>query len=248
MYEKERCLSNIYALAKERGIKIGDLEENAGVSKGYLSRVAKPDYQGSPSIEVLDAMAHHLEVGIDYLVNYDPNALSESEQFVMRFLDKLATRTEAGKLEWRYETAAVLTAGDDAGVENPLVSVIEKVSDDRRKREYTHEYTSAIYEKRVTVSGNCYHARLPKANAEVYLNKVTYHSTPRNERLENFTDDIIEVYYVSPNIQPICSTYFVSDGLKQAVDHLYCLAASSPSRIALSSSLRSAMDAFIKGD
>ena len=46
MYDKARCLNNIYALAKERGIKIGDLEESAGVSKGYLSRVAKPDYQG----------------------------------------------------------------------------------------------------------------------------------------------------------------------------------------------------------
>ena len=30
MYEKARCLDNIYALAKERGIKIGDLEEKIG--------------------------------------------------------------------------------------------------------------------------------------------------------------------------------------------------------------------------
>ena len=79
MYDKTRCLNNIYALAKERGIKIGDLEESAGVSRGYLSRVAKPDYQGSPPIEMLDAVAKQLGVGIDYLVNYSPDAFSESE-------------------------------------------------------------------------------------------------------------------------------------------------------------------------
>lgn len=245
MYEKTRCLNNIYALAKEQGIRIGDLEESAGVSRGYLSRVAKPDYQGSPSIEMLDAVAHQLGVGIDYLVNFSADALSESEQFVMRFLDKLATQTEAGKLEWRYETAAALTAEDDAAVENPLVSVTGKYSEERKQRINTHVYTSAIYEKRVTVSGTCYHARLPKTNAEVYLNKVTYHNTPRNEKLEIHTEDIIEVYYADPAVQPVCSTYYVPDELKQAVNHLYRMAASSPSRIALSSSLRSAMSSFM---
>ena len=217
MYDKARCLNNIYALAKERGIKIGDLEESAGVSKGYLSRVAKPDYQGSPPIEMLDAAAKQLGVGIDYLVNYSPDAFSESEQFVMRFIDKLARQTEAGKLEWLYETEATLTAED-----------------------------SAIYEKAVTVSGTCYHAKLPNTQAQVWLNKVTYHGTPRNAYLENVTRDVIEVYLTDPGVQPICSTYYVSEELKNAVNTLYLQAASSPSRIALPQAVRSTMDAFLK--
>ena len=92
MFDKTRCINNIYSLAKERGIKIGDLEEGSGMSKGYLSRVAKPDYQGSPSIEMLDAVARQLGVGIDFLVNFDPDTLSENEQFVMKFVDKLKKR------------------------------------------------------------------------------------------------------------------------------------------------------------
>ena len=246
MYDKTRCLNNIYALAKERGIKIGDLEESAGVSKGYLSRVAKPDYQGSPSIEMLDAVAKRLGVGIDYLVNFSPDAFSDSEQFVMRFIDKLTTQTEAGKLEWLYETEATLTAADGSKADNPLVKPVRKYSEEGKQLTDTHEYTSGIYEKGATVSGTCYHARLPNTQARVWLNKVTYHGTPRNAFLENVTRDVIEVYLADPKVQPICSTYYVSEELKNAVNALYLQAASSPSRIALPQSVRTTMDAFLK--
>ena len=73
MYEKSRCIANIYDVAKKKNIKIGDLEESCGVSRGYLSRVNKPDYIGSPSIEVLDAIAARLGVGLDYIVSFDKN-------------------------------------------------------------------------------------------------------------------------------------------------------------------------------
>ena len=246
MFDKTRCINNIYSLAKERGIKIGDLEEGSGMSKGYLSRVAKPDYQGSPSIEMLDAMAHQLGVGIDFLVNFDPDVLSANEQFVMKFIDKLSTQTEAEKMEWLYETMTTLNAEDDSKVDNPLVSVTKQYSDDFDKWYDTHEYSSAIYEGYVTVSGTCYHAKLSTSHAEVYLNKVMYHNTPRNEKLENYVKDIIEVYLVDKSIQPICSTYYVSDALRSAVDNLYQMISSVPSKIALSQSTRSTMDFFIK--
>lgn len=246
MFEKTRCINNIYSLAKERGVKIGDLEEGSGVSKGYLSRVAKPDYQGSPSIEMLDAIAHQLGVGIDFLVNYDPDSLSSNEQFVMRFIDKLSTQTETEKMEWLYETMGTLTADDNSKVDNPLVSVKKEFSDELNRWYDTHEYSSAIYEGYVTITGTCYHAKLSTSHAEVYLNHVMYHNTPRNEKLQNYAEDIIEVYLVDKTVQPICSTFYVSDELRNAVDNLYQMISSTPSKIALSQSTRSTMDFFIK--
>ena len=74
MYDKARCLNNIYALAKERGIKIGDLEESAGVSRGYLSRVAKPDYQVKylmDNCEVYEGMLAGAKLYKDVLVPAD---------------------------------------------------------------------------------------------------------------------------------------------------------------------------------
>ena len=70
--------------------------------------------------------------------------------------------------------------------------------------------------------------------------------TPRNACLENVTRDVIEVYLTDPGVQPICSTYYVSEELKNAVNTLYLQAASSPSRIALPQAVRSTMDAFLK--
>ncbi len=247
MYDKTRCVNNIYTIAKEKGVKIGDLEENSGVSKGYLSRVAKPDYQGSPPIEMLDSIAHQLGVGIDFLVNFDPEKLSENEQFVMKFIDKLSTLTGAEKMEWLYETTTTLIADDNSKVDNPLVSVQKEYSDELNRWYDTHEYSSAIYEGYVTVTGTCYHAKLSTSHAEVYLNKVTYHNVPRNERLETTAHDIVEVYlFENKAVQPICSTYYVSDELKDAVNNLYQMVSSIPSKIALSQSTRSTMDFFIK--
>ena len=49
-FDKRRCMSAIYAIAKEKGVKIGDLEKEANVSTGYLSKLNKEENTSSPSI------------------------------------------------------------------------------------------------------------------------------------------------------------------------------------------------------
>lgn len=51
MFDKRLFISNIYQLAKERSVKIGDLEKKAGVSVGYLSRINKEDSNTVPTID-----------------------------------------------------------------------------------------------------------------------------------------------------------------------------------------------------
>ena len=53
MFDKKRCIENIYTIAKEKNIKIGDLEEKAGVSKGYLSRINKEDSSSVPGVDLI---------------------------------------------------------------------------------------------------------------------------------------------------------------------------------------------------
>ena len=64
-FDKSKCLGNIYHLVKERGLKIGDLEDQAGVSIGYLSRLNKDDNKSTPGIEFLLAVAQVLNVSLD---------------------------------------------------------------------------------------------------------------------------------------------------------------------------------------
>lgn len=247
MFDKSRCISTIYAFAKEKGIKIGDLEETAGVSKGYLSRINKEDSTSSPSIELLDSISRQLGVGIDYLVNFSPDTLSPNEQFVMKFIDKLMRMTTAGKIEWLVETSTILNAEDDTEVENPLVSLTKNFSDDANLWYDCHVYRSAIYEEGgADVSGACYHASIA-GGATVYLNYVTYAIPNGGGSFSSWNrqDGIIEIYIVRNGVKPICSTYYVADELKKAVKDLYAAAASTPSKIALSYDTRSVMQNLI---
>ena len=249
MFDKTRCINNIYALAKERGVKIGDMEEKAGMSKGYLSRVSKPDYQGSPSIEMLDSIASQLGVGIDFLVNYSTDTLSENEQFVMKFIDRLIQQTLAGKLEWQMETAANLNGDDASKVENPLVTVTKNYSPEADEWYYTHVYGSGIHEGGATICGTCYYAQLSTTQAKVFLNKVTYHNVKTDEPYRDYEHNVIEVYLYEQTVQtvqPVCSTFYVVEELKKMVCNLYQAAASVPSKIGLSPSARSTMEFFMR--
>ena len=89
MFDKKRCIDNIYVLAKEQGMKIGDLEEKAGVSKGYLSRINKEENTSIPGIDLLASIADQFHVGIDYLVDCQLDTLTTNERFVLQFIDRL---------------------------------------------------------------------------------------------------------------------------------------------------------------
>ena len=103
-FDKKKCMSTIYAIAKEKGIKIGDLEKNAGASAGYLSKLSSDGNTATPSIELLLAIADNLGVTIDMLVKTEYDELSENEKYVLKFLDRLIKETKSGVLGWSKDT------------------------------------------------------------------------------------------------------------------------------------------------
>ena len=48
MTEKDRCITNIYFLAKKKNILIRDLEKSCDVSVGYLARLRQDKKQSLP--------------------------------------------------------------------------------------------------------------------------------------------------------------------------------------------------------
>jgi len=248
MFDKKRCVENIYALAKEKGLKIGDIEEKAGVSKGYLSRINKEDSTSIPTIDLLASIANQLGVGIDYLVNFPRDVLTPNEQFVFQFIDRLCQQTVAGKMDWVVESAAILTADSDEPVDNPLVRTMPEYSEEFNRQYETHVYTSMIYSNSVQVANNCYHTELPDGYSEVYLNAVNYLEPAKPEdRFHShvWSEQIIEVYIVRNGVRPICSTFFLRDELKKAVNDLYTAVSSAPSHIGLEKSTKDIMKSFL---
>lgn len=247
MFDKKRCIDNIYALAKAKGLKIGDIEEKAGVSKGYLSRINKEDSTSIPTVDLLASIAEQLGVGIDFLVNFPRGTLSPNEEFVYQFIDKLMRGTIAGKLEWVGETRGVLEADTGDAVKNPLVHITKDYSDDANVWYDTHEYTSGIYSgENVIIIGDCFYADLPSTRMRVFLNSVRYYVPNEDARFPRTGyADVIEVYLVTDGVKPLCSTFYVCDEIKKAVGDLYTAVSSAPSRIGLEKATKSSMQFFM---
>ena len=70
MYDKSRLIRNIRILAKAKNIKIGVLEKDSGLSRGYLARLEKNN-DISPNIKTVCKIAEILGVSLDRLVYYD---------------------------------------------------------------------------------------------------------------------------------------------------------------------------------
>lgn len=249
MFDKKRCIENIYALAKAKGLKIGDLEEKAGVSKGYLSRINKEDSTSIPAVDLLASIADQLGVGIDLLVNYPIGTMSPNEEFVYQFIDKLITATTSGKMEWIQETMGVLRADTNAPVKNPLVFVTKNYSDEVDVWYDTHDYTSGFFSEGSTeIIGDCYYASLPGSNATVFINSVRYFIPKEGGRFSSTESfDAIEVYLVTNGVKPICTTYYVCDEIKKAVKDLYTAVSSAPSHIGLEHNTKAVMKSFMDG-
>jgi len=109
-FDKKRCLDNIYFLAKQKGKKIGELEELAGVSTGYLSRANKEDNTSKLTIDLIAIIAQVLEVSIDKLVYYDLASISANERKVIDFIEKLGQDTEQGSIDWEKNPPVLPTA------------------------------------------------------------------------------------------------------------------------------------------
>ena len=104
-YEKNRFLDNIHALVKRQKVKIGELESSCGVSVGYFARLRQGAENAAPSADLLLAVADRLSVSVDALLTFDFTQLSESEQKLLNYMERLRFETETRKLAWQRDLA-----------------------------------------------------------------------------------------------------------------------------------------------
>ena len=98
-FNKKQMFENISYALKLFGKRIGELESETGVSTGYISRTSKDD-GAKPGIDFIVKAADALNMSVDTLLNVNLSGLTETERYVINFLDKLNTDTNKGKLEW----------------------------------------------------------------------------------------------------------------------------------------------------
>lgn len=104
MFDKAIFLDNLEYLIKEKNITARDIETKAGVSKGYISRLKKEGNKSVPGIEFILTVSALAGVSVEVLSSINLNQCSESEDYYLRFVDRLIEKTEKKEILWKAKT------------------------------------------------------------------------------------------------------------------------------------------------
>ena len=243
-------IDRIYDLAEKKGVSIGDLEAFGGVSKGYLSRLRKNgDAEGTIGAKTLLKFAEKLEVPIEYFYQEDTEELTQSEDKVLKFLQKVREDTAAGRMDWERDDYKWLKKMDGAdaidfeqdGIKlHPLYNVIPGPE--------ILAYNSMLRKDiGYSPAGNFYHAWLSKQQVNLYIAKVI------RDDGENSNSPVYEFYFVSnptkedkfPKPQPICSTELSRGIFKTVAEKIYLVAEEASTHIMINDNVSKLLDSFL---
>lgn len=174
-FNKTLCFSNIRELLRQNSdVKIGQIEKEAGIRLGYMSRLEKEGNTAEPSMEFIVTAAKLLKVSIDTLITVDLTGLTPTEQYIVSFFDKLKADTLKDKLDWNRETAFNLNrmeADINGWVYHPLFA--EETFYEETECEYPEEVTRIVFNSKTFgphtyICGDCFNLRL-KNGTTLYL-------------------------------------------------------------------------------
>lgn len=100
MIDKQKLYENIKTLSKVYGVNLGEIEEEAGVSKGYLSRIVKEKDASIPLLDLIFVVTQKFKVSIDSLFFHDYPSMEKDEHYIYRFINKLLVMSNLGQIKW----------------------------------------------------------------------------------------------------------------------------------------------------
>ena len=251
-FNKTRLLNNISFMLKEFGKKIGELENEAGVSPGYLSRTAK-DASAKPGIDFIIKAAEALNVSVDTLLNTELTELSPTELYLISFFDKLKRDTITGKLEWTIERADALNnmPVNDENTTEPWVShpmfsyetFYEGTSCEYPEQVSRPVFKSQAFDVHTYIVGNCYNLRLKDHH---YLYLMDFCKATNRVADEVYRKEVW-MYNQLSGRQFICDNA-QSSPLKNHVEELFEILADYSKHPQIKKDVKSIIDAFMNDD
>lgn len=208
-FNKSVCFSNIRELLKDNpDVKIGQIEKDAGIRLGYMSRLEKDDNTAEPSVEFIVTAAKLLNVSVDTLITMDLANLTPTEKYLVNFVEKLKTDTMADKLNWnvisknemdRYETDI---NGNSLHPLLTMETIYVPSGGDYPEQYDTNMYVSKTFDLETDIYGDCYDLRM-KNGSKLYLMNVA----KTKKRTSDVQESVIEaVMYVPGGKRQVLAT------------------------------------------
>ena len=243
VFDKELCFSNIRFYMKQKDEKIGQIEKKAGVRKGYMSRLDKPDNTTDPSIQFVATAARMLDVSLDELLYSHPTEMSEAESVVRDYLRDLLEDTKDQKIRWFRERSGILdklhNMFTDPEVHHPLL-FYDEINTDNDGTPMLLRYGSLFYPDRlVNTAGKVYWAHMPGMDNMVYLVPCFFEDDEENNRF-------FEVYITDDEGKAtgVCNTRQVHPSILAVFNELYKAAMASSENVFVDDGVRNIIDQY----
>lgn len=229
--------NNVKFAAKQKQMKIGDIEEKAGVSPGYFSRLAGKDDRNS-TIDALMNVADLLGVSFELLLTSDLESKTPTERLVLDFIKRLASSTAEDNISWQTFKHDDLLPPEYSEINDydpPQFSAIQR-------KDGTYEVTDyqfkSMFNPEAQLDGDSFIAHDANLGA-IFLMKVRYGAEPGLELylFNNGVTDAIAWGYQSD-----------ADGCYGPLSSLYTTALESSRHIQISSRAKDALRIFLSNE
>ena len=230
----KKVINNIYYLAKVNKVKIGDLENAAEVSAGYLSKLLKEDVDTIPGTEILFNISNMLNVSLDNLLRIDYNAVDPTEKYLSDFLDKVIEKTLNGKIDWKYESPTLVSQSTH---QHPL---------------YRYEYGDPMVQPDLVYDSKFWYYKedcdaTPVDNFFSFKNnETTYYIVQVDISIKEKTFRGYEFYaYTNNETKKICCSSERNDLIHSHLKNLYAVVKDYLSKPKIDEDIKNAIDAFL---
>lgn len=266
-FNRQKLMDNIFALIQQKGLKIGEVETEAGISTGYLSRLNKKETDTAPGADIVWRIAKALGVSTDMLIEGNFSKVTDNYQLVETFLEKLKNMTEANLIEWDNITEGNFEE-ELAGRENKIFIVRRSVGFDNA---LSDPYIQSIGVKghRVSPIGTSYMTELDGSMRFYIFHLCTTETRyAENKHMVECETDYFDLYLerwdVDPKFdysygcpgegdytwqaEPLCSTYGKDSRLQEFVERLVEVVKIHEDDLKISPSLREFLSSFVIKD
>lgn len=250
-FNKKRFFENVRFLLKTKtDIKIGQIEKEAGVSLGYISRIEKEGNTSDPSIEFVFTVAKLFNTSLDVLLNCDLSSLNPTEKYLVEFLEKLKKDTIEDKLDWNRESAEQLNHMDgdiNGNTSHPLFSM--ETYYEESETEYPEQVTRILFDSHTygyhtCINEDCFNLNM-KNNSVLYFMSISKSVHIVNDP----TAFSKEIWMYTPGVgtQFLVSNRDISQ-ISELVELLYDTISKEMKHPKVKKEVKSIIDAFMNGD
>lgn len=238
-FDKGILFRNIRKLLSATGVKLGQIEKDAHCQPGYMSRLEKADNTTDPTVEFIVTAAKTLNVSVDLLIHCDLVRMTETELYILRFLNNLVKDTELDSLPWkinnmgRYEKSDPSRSAEGDPLFNYFVGIDYRTD--------AVQYRSMFINKTLRCVGNCYMTELKGTGAKLYIMNCVDDAAKQNE-----VKQFYELYIVSEKkVNPLLCTAKTGETLQRAVKRLFEVVEISATHIHINDDVRTIIDLYL---